>query len=175
MKQDSQRQVANYMGALAHALGGRPERHLEFIDKVELILSGDPPNPVQLMRFADRVRTSGRPLLWIHHSEDVPTIPDVGLVARAFGTVHVFENCAMHLAADDDRIRLVPDNFRMGAFRFDDELRLRHTARAPAVSYDAAQDRIVDAYVRLRRIEAEQLDRGDVFALPQLVTSRLAA
>ena len=86
------------------------------------------------MRFADRVRTSGRPLLWIHHHAAAPNVPDIGLVARAFGTVHVVENCSLHLSPGDDRICLVPDNFKMGAFRFDDDFELRHTAKAPAAS-----------------------------------------
>jgi hypothetical protein len=61
-----QQRAANYMGAIAHLLSGGADRHAEFIDKVELILSGDEAHAFELMQFDQACRTSGRPVLWVH-------------------------------------------------------------------------------------------------------------
>jgi hypothetical protein len=165
---DDRRIAANYMGAVAHLLGGHPGRHGEFIKKVELILSGREPHAFQLMQFGDSVRRTGRPVIWIHHMHDVPNVPQIGLVALDGGRLHVIENCMLWMSHSDSRARLVPDNFTLGAFRFDDQLRLRHTPKAPARSFNADSPSMSRAYVRLRAIEAEQRERGDEFALPEL-------
>ncbi|WP_344691163.1 hypothetical protein [Sphingomonas cynarae] len=62
----------------------------------------------------------------------------------------------------------MPDNFQMGSFVFDDDLRLHHLPKPPARSFKVAHKGIVRAYVELRRIEASQIDRGEEFSLPQL-------
>jgi hypothetical protein len=167
-KLDDRQIAANYMGAVAHLLGGRRGRHAEFVDKVELILSGSPPHAMQLMQFYETVRRTGRPVLWIHHTPEMPHVPNIGLVALVGNEVRAFENCLLWTPAGSGRTCLVPDNFQFGAFRFDDKLRLRHQPTAPAVCFEAAQDAIVRAYVRLREIEAVQRERGDVFRLPEL-------
>ena len=166
----SQQLAANYMAAIAHLLGGEPGRHEEFIDKVELILSGNEPHALQLMQFYGRVRATGRPVIWIHHSEDAPNVPSIGLVALS-GDDQVFtiEMCLLWSTPSGKRTYLVPDNFKMGSFEFDDELRLIHQPKLPARSFSAAKTGMVRAYRRVREIEAEQLKRGDIFELPQLV------
>ncbi len=165
---ENQKLAANYMGAVAHLLGGRPGCHADFIDKVELILSGSEPHAMQLMQFTDTVRRTGRPVIWIHHPEAWDGMPQIGLVAMAGGQTFTVENCMLWMRASDDRAHLIPDNFKMGAFRFDDDLHLRHVRKSPASSYGSAKTSLVRAYSRLREIEHEQRLRGDAFPLPQL-------
>ncbi len=172
---DIQKSAANYMGAIAHALGGRAGRQREFIDKVEVILSGSEPHALRLMQFPDRVRSSGRPVMWIHHMADVPTVPLIGLVAPDDGQIKIFENCMLWMPAGHGRIQLVPDSFTMGAFRFDDELRLRHIGKAPASSFEDATPGMKRAYERLLRIEVQQRERGDAFELPTRFSLKQAA
>lgn len=171
----NQKIAANYMGAIAHALSGGAGRHREFIDKVELILSGAEPRALQLMQFTNRVRETGCPVLWIHQSADAPGVPRIGLVARDSGQVYSIENCMLWMRAGGDRLQLVPDSFAMGAFRFDDKLRLRHLANAPAKNFDAAVPGMMRAYSRVRDIEVEQRKRGDVFSLPSYTPLKQAA
>lgn len=165
---NDQQIAANYMGAVAHLLGGRTGRHQEFIDKVELILSGSEPNAMQLMMFREAVRRTGRPVIWICHSEAAPHVPSIGLVAMVGNQAFTIENCMLWMSAKGDRACLIPDNFKLGAFKFDDELRLRHLAKPPARHHESATASMSRAYLRLREIELEQKIRGDVFELPQL-------
>jgi len=161
--------AANYMGAVAHFFSGEPGRHAEFIDKVELILSGNEPHALQLMQFQGRVRTTGRPVIWIHHTAEAPNMPTIGLVALSDDDqVYMIEMCLLWSTPNGKRTCLVPDNFKMGSFEFDDELRLIHLPKAPARNFSSATNGMVRAYRRLREIEVEQLKRGDVFDLPQL-------
>lgn len=162
-----QQRAANFMGALAHLLCGRPDGHSDFIDKVELILSGSEPHTMQLMQFNGQVRRSGRPVIWVHHSPDVPHVPQIGLVARSGEQVHVIENCMLWMAASDDRARLVPDGFNMGAFRFDDDLVLHRVDKAPSTSFERATPSMGRAYNRLLKLQIDQLERGAVFKLPE--------
>lgn len=162
-----QQLAANYMGAVAHLLGGRPGNHAEFIDKVELIFSGSEPEAMQLMQFNERVRRTGRPVIWIHLMEDTPNMPLIGLVARSGEQVFTIEHCWLWSTPNGKVTCLVPDNFQMGAFQFDAGLRLQHLPKPPARSFEAARNGMVRAYTRLRRLEAEQLERGDVFTLPE--------
>ena len=163
-----QQRAANYMGALAHLLGGAPGRHEEFIDKVELILSGREADAIQLMQFTARCRQTGRPVLWVHVPAHNPAVPQIGMVVLVDGQTRVFENCMLWTSTFRGRARLVPDGFTFGAYRFDDDLRLRDVGRAPAKSFKAAEPGMVRAYRRLRELEVEQLDRGDAFKLPEL-------
>lgn len=163
-----QQRAANYMGAIAHLLGGRPGRHAEFIDKVELILSAHEPHAMQLMQFTGQCRATGRPVLWICVSADCPTVLQIGLVVLVDGQTRIFENCMLWLGTDGGRTRLVPDNFEWGAYRFDDDLRLKHVASPPARSFKAAEPGMVRAYRKLIRLEAEQFKRGETFRLPEL-------
>ncbi|GGB39575.1 hypothetical protein GCM10011380_31370 [Sphingomonas metalli] len=167
-KPSDQQLAANYMGAVAHLLGGAPGRHQEFIEKVELILSGNEPHALQLLQFTGSVRATGRPVIWIHHTEEAPQVPLIGLVAPAGDQVYTIENCMLWSTPNGRTTRLVPDNFKMGAFEFDADLRLNHLPTAPARSLQAGRTGIVRAYRRLLQLEQEQLARGDVFALPQL-------
>ena len=172
---DMQKSAANYMGAIAHALGGRPGRQREFIGKVEVLLSGPEPDVLQLMQFSEQVRSSGRPVIWIHHMADVPTVPLIGLVVPDDGQIKIVENCMLWMPAGQGRIQLVPDSFTMGAFRFDDELRLRHIGKAPAKTFEAATPGMKRAYERLLRIEVQQRERGDAFELPTRFSLKQAA
>ncbi len=167
-KHTDQQLAANYMGALAHLLSGGAGRHVEFIDKVELIISGSEPHAMQLMQFNQRVRQTGRPVIWIHIAADVPNVPQIGLVARSGEQVFTIEYCCLWSTPNGRTTHLVPDNFKTGSFVFDDELRLQHRSKAPAGSFKAAEKGMIRAYSNLRRLEAEQLRRGDEFILPQL-------
>ena len=162
-----QQRAANYMGAIAHLLGGRPGRHQEFIDKVELILSGSEPHALQLMQFAAPCRATGRPTLWVHVSQDVPTVPQIGLVVNVDGQSRIFENCMLWSDGAGGRAPLVPDSFTYGAYRFDDELRLRHVPKAPARDFKAAEAGMARAYRRLQTLQFEQFKSGATFKLPE--------
>ena len=163
-----QQLAANYMGAVAHVLSGEPGRLDEFIDRVELILSGDEPHALRLLQLHGRVQHTGRPVIWIHHMKDGTGVPLIGLVAPAGDQIYTIENCMLWTSPNGKTTQLVPDNFKMGAFSFDKELRLKHFSKAPARNLKAAETGIVRAYRRLRQIENDQLQRGDVFALPEL-------
>lgn len=164
----NQKIAANYMAAVAHLLGGRSGLHDEFIRKVELILSGSEPHALQLMQFSETVRRTGRPVIWIHHPEDWNNFPQIGLVALAGEQVFMIENCVPWMRASDDRAHLIPDCYKMGAFRFDDDLRLQYFRKSPASGFKSAIKSIARAHIRLREIETVQRERGDVFTLPQL-------
>lgn len=165
---DNQQIAANYMGAVAHLLSGRPGRDQEFIQKVQVILSGSEPHAIQLMSFAQTVRRTGRPVIWICHSLDAPHVPSIGLVAMVGEQAFTIENCMLYMPAAGDRACLVPDNFKFGAFKFDDDLRLRHLPKAPSKNHKSATASMSRAYVRLREIEVEQWKRNEVFPLPEL-------
>ncbi|MCP3732694.1 hypothetical protein M9978_19940 [Sphingomonas sp. MG17] len=166
--QRQQEAVAQYMGAFAQLLSGQPGRHDEFIDKVDLLIAGSEPNALRLMQFTNRVRTTQRPVIWIHFMHEEPNVPQIGLVAAAGGQVHIMENCMLWLSKRDSRARLVPDSFKLGAYQFDDELRLRRLQKAPARNFKAARPAMIRAYDRLLEIQAEQRQRGDEFRLPEL-------
>jgi hypothetical protein len=166
-----QQLAANYMGAVAHLLGGRPGRFAEFIDKVELILSGQEPHAAGLMRFRDAVRDTGRPVIWMHVSADAPNVPLIGLVAQAGHQCLVVEHCCLWSTPNGKLTRLVPDSFKMGAFQFDRHLNLIHQPKPPTLDYADATNGMIRAYSCLRRLEAEQLARGDRFELPELATA----
>lgn len=160
--------AANYMGAVAHLLGGKPGRYAEFIAKVELLLSANAPHARQLMQFTTSVQQTGRPVIWIHHSAGMPHQPQIGLVAICDGRTYFIENCMLWQSSRNSRAVLVPDSFSLGAFRFDDDLQLRHASKAPARSFAAAERRMVNTYSRLLEIEREQRVAGEMFTLPQL-------
>lgn len=166
---DDQQIAANYMAAFAHLLCGQPGRAKEFLQNAELILSGCKPPAIGLMSFEDRVGRTGRPVIWICQSKDVSSVPSIGLVAMADHQVVTIENCFLWLSATGDRAHLIPDSFELGAFKFDDDLRLRHMPNAPARDQQSAAADISRAYSRLCEIEAEQRSRGDVFPLPELI------
>lgn len=166
--------AANYIGAIAHAFSGRPDRHDEFVDKVDVLLSPREADAMSLLRHVDTVRSSGRPLLWIHLSPDLPNVPQIGLVAQAGHQVCAMELCLLWRPASGGRMTLIPDSFKYGSFRFDDGLRLKHTWRTPATNFEAAAPGMARAYAALREIEAEQLRQGVRFKLPSLVRHRAA-
>lgn len=165
----AQRRVANYFGALAHLLGGQPGRATEFRQKVEILLAGSAANATTLMQGVQFVRLKGKPVLWIHQSQENPHIPQIGLVAEVEGRMFFMENCMLWLGEGADRALLVPDSFNLGAFRFDDTLSLTYEPTAPSRTFEAAQSEMGRAYNRLISIGIEQWERGDVFDLPNLL------
>lgn len=166
---DDQQTAANHMAAFAHLLCGQPGRAKEFLQNAELILSVFKPPAIGLMAFEDRVRRTGRPVIWICQSKDGPSIPSIGLVAMADHQAFTIENCFLWLSAKDDRARLIPDSFEFGSFMFGDDLRLRHIPKVPARNWKSSIAAMSRAYSRLREIEAEQRRRGEVFPLPELI------
>lgn len=161
-----QQRVGNFMGALSHLLCGKPRRHAEFIRKVELIVSGTEPHAMQLLQAEPTLRRTGTPLLWVQPTENVH-VPRIGLAALCGNQAFFVENCALWMAPGDDRARLVPDSFDMGAFQLKSDLRLRYSRKAPA-TFDDAMPGMVRAYDRLLDLQIRQRERGDVFELPVL-------
>lgn len=167
MKNHSDQQVtSNYMGALAHLLGGRPNRDRQFIQHVKLIFSGAEPHAMNLLQFSNSVLLTGRPVIWLHHRADWGVVPQIGLVARAGGNVMLIEHCFLWSTPGGRTTQLVPDGFDMGAFAFDNELKLHHSPTPPARNLKAARTGIQRAHTKLFRLIEEQHERGDVFATP---------
>ena len=160
--------VANYTGALAHLLGGCPGCQRAFIQNVSPIISGTEPSGEMLMQFANHVRRTRRPVLWVGLAQDRVNVPAIGLVAMVGKNLQIVEHCMLWMSETGDRALLVPDNFRCGAFLFDRNFNLRFLPKVPSRSFEAAASAMSRAYVRLREIEADQLMRGEVFDLPQL-------
>ena len=146
---DNQKMAANYMGAVAHLLCGEAGRHDEFHAKVDILLAGSPPQLMQLWQLAGTARSTEHPLIWIHHSAELPNVPQIGIAAVASGRMHIIDSCMLWMPRSGGRARLVPGNFQMGAFRFDDQIRLQHVSKAPAASFDAGEAGMVRAYDRL--------------------------
>lgn len=162
-----QQRVANFMAALATLLCGKPGRHAEFIQKVELIVSGVEPNALQLMQVAPTLRATGHPLVWVHPTDN-PNVPRVGLAALCGGQSFLIESCMLWMGPGDDRASLVPDAFTLGSFRFKNDLKPRYSRRAPAASFEEATAGMVRAYDRLLELQMKQRERGDFFELPVL-------
>lgn len=173
MNDNDQLLAANYMAAIGHLLAGESDSLDDFVDGVELILAGSEPDVATLMRFTGAVRAGGRPVLWVHVPEETPEVPSIGLVVRSDDRVVVVENCVPWLPAGGGKAYLVPDSFRMGAFRLDDDMRLLPT-RKPS-SRLGAEKGMRRAYVRLRGIEAELRRSGAAPRLPQLYSTAKAA
>lgn len=162
------KRIANYLAGFAHILGGRPGHFAAFRTMVDLMLGGPLANLASLMHFADQVKVSGKPLLWIHQCEDAPQVPQIGVVMEVEGQMRFIENTMLWLGDHDDRAVLVPDGFNLGCYRFDDDYRLHHMADAPGTSFEDGKEGMVRACNRLATIQLEQWERGDVFELPQL-------
>jgi hypothetical protein len=163
---EQQQRVANFLAALAHLLTGQPGRFNEFRERADMTLSGAPPRYENLAHFSSQFREPGRPLLWVHFSQGNPSVPEIGLVTDVGRRKHYVENCILYLPKGADRAILVPDGFKMGAYRFDNALNLRHRQNAPKRTFEAAREDVIRAYLRLSSIQAEQWERGDVFDLP---------
>lgn len=162
------KRAASYIAAYSQLLLGQAGRFDEFREKVDIMLGGPMPSIFALMQMTSQVRSSGRPVLWIHHSAEAPAIPNISMVVPIGDGTHVLENCMLYQGANDDRASLVPDSFKLGAYGFDDEVRLIHRPKSPARSFDAATAVMRRTYGRLYAIEAAQEERGETFALPTL-------
>lgn len=160
--------TAGYMAAYAELLLGSPGRFDEFREHVNLVLSGSEPRIEVLLQMTEQVRSTGRPVIWIHHGHEVPEIPTIGLVAPIAGGTHIIENCMLLKRPGDDRAMLVPDSFQQGSYRFGDTVQLQHISKAPARSFDHAKSTMRETYARLYAIESEQAGRGEVFEEPTL-------
>ena len=99
-------------------------------------------------------------MLWVHHSRDMPQLPQIGLVAHGGDQVYFIESCMLWMSPKEDRASLIPDSFEMGAFRFDDQLQLHHTPKAPARSFKAAEAAMARAYRKLHSIALEIEQHG---------------
>lgn len=163
---EQQQRVANFLAALAHLLTGKSGRFKEFREHADMTLAGASPCYRNLAYFSSQFRKPGRPLLWVHFSQENPSVPEIGLVTDVGSQKHYVENCILYLPKNADRAFLVPDGFKMGAYRFDNALNLRYRQNAPRQTFEAAREDVIRAYQRLSSVQAEQWDRGDVFDLP---------
>ena len=98
----------------------------------------------------------------------MPQLPQIGLVAHGGDQVYFIESCMLWISPKDDRASLIPDNFEMGAFRFDDQLQLRHSPKAPAGSFEAARPAMARAYRKLHAIAAKLERQGKGAEFPHL-------
>lgn len=108
---------------------------------------------MQLMQAEPTLRRTDIPLIWIHPTEN-PHVPRIGLAALCGHQAFFVENCMLWMAPGDDRARLVPDSFEMGAFQLKNDLRLRYSRKSPA-TYDDGTPGIIGAYDRLLGVEQE--------------------
>ncbi|WP_242154022.1 hypothetical protein [Sphingomonas sp. BAUL-RG-20F-R05-02] len=166
--EQQQRRVAGYMAAIAQTLSGRPGLLEAFIDNVELIVAGSAANVLTLLRWGERIRRSGVPILLFSPTHE-PTVPQITLIAHTDGRTYIIESCMLWMGRDDDRARLVPANCELGAFVFGDDLTIRHRKRAPARSLYAAMSGMKRAYGRLLDLEIEQRSRCAELPLPSLL------
>lgn len=162
-----QQRMAGYMTAVMHLLGGETVRHRAFNERVELIVGGSAANLPTLLHWGERVRRSGRPIM-LFSPTGVPTVPLISLVAQVGKRTHTIESCMLWMGEHDDRARLVPDNFGMGAFVLGHSLRIRHAAASPARDFDDAMPGMERAYRRLVELEQAARNRGDA-PLPSLL------
>lgn len=165
--------IAGYMAAVERLLGGTAAVGDAFRDKVELIVGGSAANFRTLLQWAERARRTGMPML-LFSPTDEPMVPLVSLVAHVDGRTHIIESCALWLGSRDDRAKLVPDTFDMGAFSFDDELNLRHLPKAPARSLEAGIPGMRRAYGRLVDLEIAQREHRATLRPPMLLEARAA-
>lgn len=170
-----QKVIANYMAAVAQLLTGSAKRFQEFNDKVQLICGGGPVHALNLLKWGDHVRATGRPILYFHATAEAPTVPQIALVSCIDGHLRVIENCMLTLGKNDRRARLVPDGFNLGAYVLGNDLTLRFLKRAPAKDYESAGDDMVRAYQRLIDLEAEQWEKGVIHPLPERREMKKAA
>ncbi|QQV77929.1 hypothetical protein H5J25_04040 [Sphingomonas aliaeris] len=161
----SQTLAANYARAVAQLLSGQEGRHAEFLDKVQLILSGVEPQADELEAFSEQVRRTGRPVLWFCVTADTPFVPTIGLVMHDDDAVIVETECVLWMSPKDRCATLVPNCFSRGAYSFDSELALKHAAEAPSKTYRRAESSVVRACWRLSDIERREA-RRQVFGLP---------
>lgn len=166
--QQQQLHIARYMTAVAQLLGGRTVDCDAFRNRVDLIVGGSAVGLSTLMHWGGHVRRTGRPILQFSPSDE-PSVPNVSLVGKAAGRTHIIENCMLWLGENDERARLVPDNFSMGCFALGADLRLQHLRRAPAPDFDAALVGMQRAYGRLLELEMELAASGYEPALPSLL------
>lgn len=161
-----QQRIGNFMAALSHLLCGKPGRHAEFIRKAEVVVTGAEPHAMALMQAEPTLRRTGIPLIWIHPTEN-PHVPRIGLAALCGGQAFFVESCMLWMEAGDDRARLVPDSFDLGAFHFKNDLRLRYSRKSPT-TFDDATPGMVRAYDRLLELQITQRERSEAFELPVL-------
>ena len=161
-----QERVANLVGALSHLLTGSAGRTEAFIDKFEVCVSGRPPLLNDLLSALPQVEANQRPLLWVHPRPEVIGNLQIALASPTSAKRLVAENCVLWMAEQDDRVLLVPGDFRFGAFRCDDSLALNYY-ETPLPTLDKAVPGMLLAYTRLEELAFDQLARGEPFPLPQ--------
>ncbi|MET3723612.1 hypothetical protein [Sphingomonas trueperi] len=133
-------------------------------------LSGSNLTASNLTHFA---RASKRNILNFTFVEENPYVPIISLVhVDDDGQAMAFENCMLWLPQSGGRCWLVPDNNQWGAFRIDDQFKLRHNPRLPARSEKAAFAGKVRAYERLAQITIDQLIDGCDVPAPQRLEER---
>ena len=165
--------MAGYMAAVERLLGGPAAVGHTFRNRVELMVGGTAANIPTLLEWGSRTRVTGLPMLLFSPTNE-PTVPLVSLIAHVDGQTHIIESCMLWMGARDDRALLVPDSFDMGAFSFDDELKLRRLPKAPARTFKAALSGMRRAYDRLVDLEIEQHPGSAALVPPVLLQTRAA-
>ena len=165
--------IAGYMAAVERLLGGPAAIGHAFRNNVELIVAGSAANFPTLLEWGSRTRRTGLPMLLFSPTSE-PIVPLVSLIAYVDGRTHIIESCMLWMSTRADRALLIPDSFDMGAFSFDDELKLRHRPKAPARSFEAAMSGMRRAYNRLLDLEIEERPRSAALVPPVLLETRAA-
>lgn len=151
--------AAAYMAAIARTLSNADVDLEAFIDRVELIVSGSTVNLITLLHWAAHVRATGLPIL-LFSPHDASGMPQIALVADVDGRTNVVENRLLWMVGESNRVHLIPDNFEMGAFVLEDDLRFRRVEHAPERNFEHAVSGIKRAYARLEAFDIQQTERG---------------
>lgn len=168
MQQEQRKLIGCTMRAIAQTLTGT-DRFDEFREKVEIMTVGRAPSVGDLKHFAPQVRKTGRPVIWIYHDPRSPGIPRIGLVAQIGRQRHVVVSCTLWLGDGQDRAMLMPDGVDLGAYRFDDDLVLRHDLAFTLGSGQVADKGIQEAYGTMAELAIAYMDHDDAQDLPDLV------
>lgn len=145
--------VKRSMGALTRLLVGKKgdPREPAFNRHVMVIVGGQLP-PAGMMWLADAARLNRKHVIHLSASpnHDIPTI---AMAYRRGEMVEVYEYCMLCMAPGEDRVRIVPDTFKHGAFRFAPDMKLKR-CNAPR-SFDAAMGVMARAYNRFHELCAD--------------------
>lgn len=167
-----EQKAANIQIAVAHLLTGKPGQ-FENVNRNLAITVGQQLDCFNLANLTHFVQASKRNILNFAFVEEHPYVPIISLVyVSEDGQPMAVENCMLWLPQSGGRCWLIPDNNQWGAFRIDDEFKLRHHPRLPAKGKKATFAGRVRAYERLAQITIDQLIDGCDLPAPQRLDER---